>query len=578
MYGGPATRIGRFAAGGDHARRPTACNDERVDEWGITDGYLDVAGTWHPIDPVVRDRIRTAMGEPEPGPPLWFVEQGTAHRLWNPCELVLEDGTSQGVIGELGADTPIGYHDLHPLDGSPTTRLIVHPTSCPELPIGWGVAAQVYALWSDRSWGIGDLRDLRDLSERVIHAGGIAVLVSPLHQPAPSLPQEPSPYYPSSRRAWNPMLLALDAPVPDQLRCTPDTLIDRDDTWIVKRSVLEAGFDAVDDGSIVPGPVSRWNAHCDTLLDDWRTWPTDPATIAELEADPEWQQRARFHEWLQQQIADQLDAVAATGILVIGDLAVGFSPNGADAHEFRDLLALDMRIGAPPDKFNTAGQEWGIPPFVPWRLRAACYEPFIQTVRAALRGVHALRMDHVMGLFRQYWVPSGGSPRDGAYVRFPAAELLAIICIEATRAGAFVVGEDLGTVEPEVREMLAARNIAGTKVLWFEADPPSEWAESALATVTTHDLPTIAGVWSRGVTGDAAADEVRERLVAVAPVARNVTEAVAAANAVLLAGSSRLRLVTTDDLAGAVDQPNQPGQNDHPSWKIRLPVAVERLL
>ena len=550
----------------------------RVDEWGITEGYHDVAGTWHPIDPGVCDRIRASMGAPRPGPPLWFVEHGTSHQLWNECELVVEDGTSWGLRHDLPTDVPIGYHDLRPLDGSPTTRLIVHPASCPELPIGWGVAAQVYALWSDRSWGIGDLRDLHDLSERVIGAGGVAVLMSPLHQPAPSFPQEPSPYYPSTRRGWNPLLIGIDAPVPDRLRCSPDTLIDRDDVWIAKRSLLESEFDTADDGSIEPTAVSRWNAHCDTLQDDWRTWPTDPATVALLEDDPEWQQRARFHEWLQQRVGAQLDAVAATGIRLIGDLAVGFSPNGADAHEFRDLIALDMRIGAPPDKFNTAGQEWGIPPFVPWRLRAACYEPFIQTVRAALRGVHALRMDHVMGLFRQYWVPTGGSPRDGAYVRFPAAELLAIICIEATRAGAFVVGEDLGTVEAEVREMLAARNIAGTKVLWFEEDPPSEWAEGALATVTTHDLPTVAGVWLRGETGDAADDEMRARLVAVAPTARNAAEAAAAANAVLLAGSSRLRLVTTDDLAGAVEQPNQPGLSDHPNWKIRLPLPVDKLL
>jgi 4-alpha-glucanotransferase len=549
-----------------------------VDEWGITDGYHDVAGIWHPTDPEVRERIRAAMGEPRPGRPLWFVTEGSHHRLWNACVLTLEDGTSWGRIDELTGDVPIGYHDLAPVDGSPSTLVIVHPSRCPELPTGWGVAAQVYALWSDRSWGIGDLRDLRSLADDVIAAGGMALLVSPLHQPAPSLPQEPSPYYPSSRRAWNPMLLAMDSPVPERLACDPARLIDRDDVWIAKRALLEAEFDALDDSDRSdgePSSVARWNAHCDTLLSDWRNWPSD---LTELETDPEWQRRARFHEWLQSRVAEQLADVAATGVSVIGDLAVGFSPNGADAHEYRELLALDMRIGAPPDKFNTAGQEWGIPPFVPWKLRAAAYEPFVQTVRASLRGVHALRMDHVMGLFRQYWVPAGGSPTDGAYVRFPAEELLAIICLEATRAGAFVVGEDLGTVEAQVRDMLDARGIAGTKVLWFEEDLPSLWPVDALATVTTHDLPTIAGVWGRGVTGDAADDEVRDRLLAVAPEATNAAEAAAAANAALIAGSSRLRLITTDDLAVAEEQPNLPGQNDHPNWKIRLPMPVGSLL
>jgi len=545
-----------------------------VDEWGITDGYFDVAGDWHEIDPDVRDRIRASMGEPQAGRPLWFVEQGMHHQLWNECELVLEDGTSWGRRHDLPAELPIGYHDLRPADGSPATRVIVHPARCPELPEAWGVAAQVYALWSDRSWGIGDLRDLRTLCERVVAAGGGAVLLSPLHQPAPSLPQEPSPYYPSSRRAWNPMLLAIDAPVPARLRCSPDQLIDRDDVWIAKRSVLEARFDAEDDGSVVPDDVARWNAHCDLQLADWTRWPDDLSP----HEDDEFHRRARFHQWLQHRVGEQLADVAATGVRLIGDLAVGFSPNGADAHAFRDLLALDMRVGAPPDKFNTAGQEWGLPPFVPWKLRAALYEPFIQTVRAALRGVHALRIDHVMGLFRQYWVPAGGSPRDGAYVRFPADELLAIICLEATRAGAFVVGEDLGTVEMSVRDVLAARAIAGTKVLWFEEDTPDTWPAAALATVTTHDLPTAVAVWDRGLTGDAGDDEVYERLVTVAPEATTAAEAVAAANAALLGSSSRLRLLTTDDLALAPHQPNVPGLNDEPNWKLRLPLPVDQLL
>jgi 4-alpha-glucanotransferase len=555
---------------------PAGHNDavsDGVDEWGIIDGYHDVAGGWHRTPDDVRSRLREAMGDPQPGQPLWFVEQGTWHHLWGPCELRLEDGTSWGMIRELSGDVPSGYHDLIPADGAASTRLIVHPRQCPELPTAWGVAAQIYALWSDASWGIGDLRDLRMLAEQVLAAGGSAMLISPLHQPAPSLPQEPSPYYPSSRRAWNPLLLAIDATVPTHLRCAADRLIDRDNVWIAKRAVLEAEFDAVGSGEQAPSVIGRWNATCDVLGDDWRRWPSTDIDAAP-DNDAEWLDRARFHDWLQSKIAAQLAQVTATGISLISDLAVGFSPSGADAFEFRDLLALDARIGAPPDKFNTAGQEWGIPPFVPWRLRAACYEPFIQTVRASLHGVQGLRLDHVMGLFRQYWVPAGCSPTEGAYVRFPADELLAIVCLEATRAGAFVVGEDLGTVEDTVRQKLAACRIAGTKVLWFEDDPPSSWAADALATVTTHDLPTIAGVFARSLPDD----EVRDRLIAVAPDANTTFEAIEAANAALLAGSSRLRLVTTDDLAGAAEQPNIPGRNDHPNWRRPLPVSVTDLL
>ena len=231
-------------------------------------------------------------------------------------------------------------------------------------------------------------------------------------------------------------------------------------------------------------------------------------------------------------------------------------------------------MGAPPDEFNTAGQDWGIPPFVPWRLRAAGYQPFIDTVRAALRGVDALRIDHVMGLFRQYWVPVGRGAAEGGYVRYPAEELLAILCLEATRAGAFVVGEDLGTVEPEVRSALAARRIASTKVLYFEPDPPSAWPEGCLATLTTHDLPTAAAVFERS-DGE---EGIRERLCATAPDARTAEEVIEGAHAALLDSPARVRLLSADDLCASRRRPNLPGLNDYPSWRIRLPRPVDQIL
>jgi 4-alpha-glucanotransferase len=571
----------------------TGHNGRVDDEWGITDGYHDVHGRWHSTTDETRARLRQAMGVPRSGRPMWFVLVGHQHRLWSDCEVVLEDGTSRGVTRHLPADLPIGYHDLVPVDGSASTRLVVHPGTCPKVPRMWGVAAQTYALWSGASWGIGDLFDVRRLAESIVAAGGSALLLSPLHQPAPTLPQEPSPYYPSSRRAWNPLLIGVDAPPPSNLRCGPDRLIDRDDVWIAKRSVLEAEFDAHLEALALagqtpadPGSVALWNARCDVLRSDWTTWPDD--ALEDSGGHVEQLYRATFHEWLQTKIETQLADVAATGVTLIGDLAVGFSPLGADAHEYRHLLALDMRIGAPSDEFNPAGQNWGIPPFVPWRVRHALYQPFIDTLRASLRGMGGLRIDHVMGLFRQYWVPQGGSTEEGAYVRFPAAELLAILAIEATRAGAFIVGEDLGTVEPEVHQAMAEYGIAGTKVLWFEDDPPSKWPEHALATITTHDLPTLAMVFARKnlvsqTHGEAAAlppstDRVLPRLLAVIGDAHDVEQAKAAAHRALLASPSALRLMTSDDLAGAVEQPNLPGTNDHPSWRIPLPRPVTDLL
>ena len=559
------------------------------DEWGITEGYHDVHGTWHQTSDQTRSRLRLAMGVPEPGRPMWFVTLGHTHRLWNECTLALEDGSRRRATHDLPDDLPIGYHDLIPVDGGPATRLVVHPAVCPPVPRVWGVAAQIYALWSSSSWGIGDLGDVRRLAESLRAAGGNALLLSPLHQPAPTLPQEASPYYPSTRRAWNPLLIAVDAPVPAHLRCNPDRLIDRDEVWISKRSVLEAEFDAHLDTlqrsgnqPPQPGPIAWWNGRCDVLRSDWQTWSPD-----EDQDDPELLYRARFHDWLQAKVQSQLAAISATGVTMIGDLAVGFSPLGADSYEYRHLLAFGERIGAPPDEFNPAGQNWGIPPFVPWRLRAALYQPFIDTVRATLQGMGGLRIDHMMGLFRQYWVPEGGSPDDGAYVRFPAADLLAILAIESTRAGAFVVGEDLGTVEPQVHHAMRQFGIVGTKVLWFEDDPPAQWPQQALATITTHDLPTLAMVLSRArsnpdqpVDDDeyATTDPVLARLLAVIGDERDPAAAVKAAHAELLASPALLRLMTTDDLAGATRQPNVPGLNDQPNWRIRLPQPVTDLL
>lgn len=547
-----------------------------VDDWGIADGYLDVRGEWHPTPAETRDYLRAQMGEPTPGRPIWFVPHGTEHRLWGPNRLTLEDGSEIGMISHLEGSIPLGYHDLAPVDGGPVTRLVVHPERCPPLPRTWGVAAQLYALWSDRSWGIGDFRDLRLLAEHVVAAGGGAVLTSPLHQPAPSLPQESSPYFPSSRRALNPLHLSIDAPPPARLRCDSPGLIDRDDVWIAKRAVLEAEFEsAVDAGlttSIEPDSIAWWNAWCDVLQSDWTRWP-DPLPPADVDL----QHRARFHQWMQERLRTQLADVRATGALLIGDLAVGFAPTGADAFDYRHCLALDTRIGAPPDLFQPAGQEWGLPPFIPWKLRASLYRPFIETVRSCLQGVDGLRIDHVMGLFRQYWVPAGQSPRDGAYVHFPSEELLNILCLEATRAGAFVVGEDLGTVEPAVREALSSRGIAGTRVLWFESDSPESWPPNSLGTVTTHDLPTITQVFL-GQGTEASDASVTARLRAVAPDSTDALDAIRQTHRALLAAGSDLRLLTTDDLAGASEQPNHPGDTTQPNWRRRLPRPVDEIL
>ena len=546
------------------------------DEWGISDGYFDVAGEWHATSDSTRQRLRDAMGRPEPGPPMWFLPSGEAHTLWDPCRLVLEDGTDLGEISALPADLPIGYHVLAPSNGGPDTHLVIHPSTCPPIPAAWGVTAQIYSLWSSGSWGIGDLADLATLARSLGGAGAGAILISPLHQSAPSLPQQDSPYYPSSRRAWNPLLIGIGHAPPPELECSPDDLIDRDAVWTAKRAVLQQICAESTEPTPLPDAIALWNALCDEFGPDWQAWPMELRTFdlsaiaARLRTNTSFARRASFHQWCQRIVAEQLSVIAHSGMALIGDLAVGFSPQGADAWEYQHLLALDVQIGAPPDPFNTAGQQWGIPGFVPWRLRNVRYEPFIATVRAAMRGVSGLRIDHVMGLFRQFWIPEGASADDGAYVSFPSDELLAIICIEATRSATFVIGEDLGTVQDGVREALEARCIARTRVLWFEPDPPGTWGANSLATATTHDLPTIAGVFS-GTDGDA---EQHARLLAVAS-GDSAAAAVQATHDALLASPARLRLLTMEDVCGCTERPNHPGTVGGANWRRLLPRAVD---
>ena len=534
-----------------------------TDHYGVTSGFYDVHGEWHETPDEVGDALRAAIGEPVPGPPMWFVHQGDEQWFWSPCRIVLEDGTDLGAHYGLPVDLPIGYHDLVPVDGGPATRLVVAPEACPAPPAGWGVSAQLYSMLSSTSQGIGDFADLITLARWVESHGGRHLLLSPLHAASPAGHQQDSPYYPSSKRWRNP--LHLRVPGVDSSR--PE-VVDRDAVWATKRTALRALFEQTADG---PDASWRtWASAAGAPLREWAQWCAEQEGALEDDA-------ADFHAWLQWCIERQLDAVhdAAPTISLIGDLAIGFDPSGADGSAFSAFLAHGCRIGAPPDQFNTAGQDWGLPPFIPWKLRAACYEPFIQTVRGALRNMQGLRMDHVMGLFRQYWVPPGATAAHGAYVRFPADELLAIVSIEAARAGAFVIGEDLGTVENGVREALAAHGILGTTVMWFTDDAPEAYPANSLATITTHDLPTILGVHS----GDDSEPILTERLALLIDGADSDEDVVAAIHAALGRAPSVIKLATLEDLALAHARPNMPGTTtERPNWCLPLQHPLEAVL
>jgi 4-alpha-glucanotransferase len=472
------------------------------------------------------------------------VEGGGRHPLTQQMIWVEPHVVDGELIGEATFEipdvVPLGYHYLHAQSGERSARaqLIVVPDRLEFLPgRHWGFMLQLYAVRSQASWGMGDLRDLSDLvtwSGRDL--GADFVLVNPLHAAGPVAPMEPSPYYPSSRRFVNPIYLRVDdvpevaAVPPDEVEAVARVLrdrneldedLDRDAVWSAKRGILERAFAARNDGGR-RAEFDEFRAAQGAALRDFATWcalverhgaassrwpqdlqdPLSPHVAAFRDAEAE---LVEFHAWLQFLCSEQLAEVqraargAGMSMGVVNDLAVGVSPHGADAWAFQGVLAHGVALGAPADMYNQQGQCWNLPPWRPDALAAAGFEPFRDLVRASFRHCGGLRIDHIIGLFRQWWVPEGASPADGTYVRLDHEAMVGIVLLEATRAGAVLVGEDLGNVEWWVRDYLRARGVYGTSILWFEHDdagrprPPDQWRELCLASVTTHDLPPTAG-------------------------------------------------------------------------------------
>jgi len=591
-----------------------------TDAWGIAHGYHDAFGEWRTLSPTTRETLRRAMGaegDAPPPPPVLVRRAGERIEIPAPARLVLEDGGTLDVDGTLPHDVPSGYHEVRPADDGPPIRLIVSPGRCP-VPSdrAWGWAAQLYATRSTQSWGIGDLADLRRLGRWAAGLGASTILINPLSAPLPLRAQQPSPYYPSSRRFVNPLYLRVEeAPGASALGADlerlaglgraldADRVIDRARIFDLKMDALEgiwakgnAGREDFDRWVRERGR-SLWEFGIFCALAEhhgggWHGWPsglrrpTSPevARFADAHSD-----RVRFHQWLQWLAEQQLTAASAE-VGIMQDLPIGVDPDGADAWAWQDALATRASIGSPPDRFVTRGQDWGLPPFVPHQLRALGYEPFIETIRASLRRGGGLRIDHVMGLFRLFWIPHGLPPAEGAYVRYPADDLLAIVALESQRARATIVGEDLGTVEEGVRDKLAAHGILSYRVAWFEERPPAQYPGLAMAAVATHDLPTIAGLWTRAdvrelvglglVKDETALDFTRARLSQLAGLGDDaaVTDVIEAVHARLAEAPSLLVTATLDDALAAPERPNVPGTAfERPNWSISLSLTLEEL-
>ncbi|MER6343064.1 4-alpha-glucanotransferase [Streptomyces sp. NPDC001595] len=458
--------------------------------------------------------------------------------------------TEQGETHAAAEHLPPGVHRLTataPDGRTADAHLVIAPARLPTPPgRSYGLLVQLYSLLSRRSWGMGDLGDLGELTAwagRALGAGFIQV--NPLHAAVPGTPTDPSPYRPSSRRFPDPVHLRIeDVPEFAYAACGPDgerlralleragrlreavldkgALIDRDAVWEVKREALEllsavplgpgrqaAYSDFLAEQGQALEDHATWCALAEVYGSDWRQWPAglrDPRSPETARARGDLMDRVDLHSRLAWLTDTQLTAAQRTAreagmpIGIVHDLAVGVHPVGADAWAQQEYFAAGMSVGAPPDAFNARGQDWGLPPWRPDRLAASGYAPYRSLLRGLFRYAGALRIDHVMGLFRLWWVPEGLPPTEGTYVRYDAEAMLAVLVLEASRAGAVVIGEDLGTVEPGVRERLRERGVLGTSVLWFERDwdgdaaplPPEAWRADCLATATTHDLPPTA--------------------------------------------------------------------------------------
>ncbi len=581
--------------------RKTIPKKEKRSPW-IQESYEDARGERRQISVFTLDAIQKAMGDPgrdsSPANVLVLTE-GEGAAVQGPADLTLEDGTSELIERQLPSDLPIGYHRLTYADETiAPVRVIVSPRQCyfpSDLRI-WGWNVQLYALRSQESWGIGDLADLRRFAAWSAREGAGMILINPLHAPAPVLPQEPSPYSPTTRRYRSPLYLRLDevtnqAQAKGELqRCHPaglslndDRRIHRDEVFRLKMHALELLWRHVGDEPAFDAYRSsegqglhEFAIFCvlaEQYGGDWRRWPMkyrrpdgiDVQRFAETHAP-----RVRFHEWIQW-LLDLQFATASEHLAVMQDLPIGFAPGGADAWMWQDLLAMEMSVGAPPDLFSADGQDWGLPPFIPDKLRSAGYEPFIQTIRSTMRHAGGLRIDHVMGLFRLWWVPQGMTSKEGAYVRYPAEDLLAIVAIESQRAKGIVVGEDLGTVEERVREQLSRYNILSYRVLWFEENPPAQYPVKALAAVSTHDLPTLAGVWTGidlqvqhdlGLQINEAGEKERSVMLKALtglPESAEVDRVIEKTYERLSEAPSAIVMASLEDACATIERPNIPG-------------------
>lgn len=594
------------------------------------------------------------------------------------CERTQTLGGRSYAARSLRIDVPVpcGYHRLRIAIGGQTfaeTLFCVVPRRSywPPALAGdgriWGVAAQLYGVRSERNWGIGDYSDLATVVQQWGSRGAGVVGVNPLHASFPHNPAHASPYSPSSRLFKNWIYIDVEA-CADFTECEEartqvrsaafqarlralrePALVDYVGVGEAKRPILEllyahfrtqhlaanderaAGFRAFQTQG---GRALRRHALFDALQEHLHRqdasiwgWPVWPESLKNVDAPDvhrfcsEHLDRVEFFEYLQWQADLQYGAAArrsheaGLGVGIYEDLAVSIDGGGAEAWANQEIYAIGASVGAPPDDFNLNGQDWGLPPMIPRRLQEAAYAPFIDTLRASMRHSGALRIDHVMGLMRLFWVPPGGKATDGVYVRYPFDDMLGLLALESQRNQCLVIGEDLGTVPDEVRRALAEAGVLSYRLLYFERQhggefrSPHEYPVQSIVAASTHDLPTLAGWWEgrdlalRTELNLFPSDAMREQQIvgraqdrarlllalerqSMLPAGTppdpasvpGITPALTSGiHTYLAATPSKLMVVQLEDAAGVADQSNLPGTTtEYPNWRRKLPLDLEQ--
>jgi 4-alpha-glucanotransferase len=528
---------------------------------------------------------------------------------------------------------PAGYHHLRIAGRTKADATIVAaPRRC-YLPapleggVGlWGLAAHVYSLRSQDNWGIGDFEDLRRLTGMAAQAGASFVAVNPFHALLPGRPEHASPYSPSSRLFVNPLYIGLKgATCGGDLRDPP--FVDYTRVWSAKGPALEdlakaeagtseADFDAFcRQGGAALENFAAFAALSESFKSSWHAWPAryrkpEGSAVKRFAADRA--DRVRVHKQLQFFADRQLRTIEADAdkggmsIGLIRDLALGVDPDGADAWAYQGAFVGNLRCGAPRDDFHPGGQEWGVLPLNPIHLRAD-YQTYAQLLRANMRHAGGLRIDHIIGIDRQFVVPLGGTPAQGCYLRYPTSELMSLIALESQRNKCMVIGEDLGTVPEGLRQRMHDAKLFGCSILYFERGEggtfraPAAYRRHTMASAGTHDLPTIAGHWAgrdiearaaAGIQSDQSASAMLQRaegkrllLEALSgaglfvqtqgdePTAESLRNAV---HAFLSLSGAQLFAAQIDDLFDEFMQLNLPGTvEQYPNWRRKLRAGLD---